>query len=216
MGMITLHNTNAENWVFEHKHQPSYVTSIPDVGETPYTITEWKKWFYSMAEAIIEKTQPNGYAIFYQTDRKIDGTLIDKSYIINKAAEKTGAKVIWHKIAMKRSPYKADIMRPTYTHLICISKEGVSGKATPDIFYAGKMMYKNAMGLQACQVAIDFLKSKGITKVVDPFCGQGSVLVVAGKNKMEAIGIDIDKEQIKRAKLLLEKNLISLQTVNGG
>jgi DNA modification methylase len=202
---------DALKWLEEKEEQDSFITSLPDWAEVNMEFDEWLAWFELAATLIIKKTKPEGYSIFYQTDRKLEGYIVDKSFLINKAAHNAGAKTIWHKIALKKDPGRTDPHRPTYTHLICISKEGKGSTTTPDVFYAGKMIYKNAMGLEACTRAIDFLKSKHINKVTDPFCGRGSVILIAAKSGMDAIGLDIDPAQTDRAKLILKQNGVEIK-----
>ena len=60
------------------------------------------------------------------------------------------------------------------------------------------------MGVDAVAKALDFLRRKGIRSIVDPFCGQGTVLVVAKKlypsDFDNIIGLDIDPEQVQQTK----------------
>ena len=202
---------DAAKWLEEQPEQDSFITSLPDWDEVNMTFDDWLIWFEDRAAQIMEKTKAEGYAIFYQTDRKIDGELVDKSYLLNKAAERAGAKTLWHKIALKKDPEKTDLHRPTFTHLLCFSKGRTSGKAFPDVFYAGKMLYPNAMGLDVCHRACNFLADAGIKKVTDSFCGRGSVLLIAATYDLEATGIDIDPDQTRWARLILRQNEIELK-----
>ena len=75
-----------------------------------------------------------------------------------------------------------------------------SGKATSDVFNAGEMIYKNAMGFDAVVSCIKYLRGQKIEGViVDPFCGQGSVLKIANDCGYSSIGVDILEEQTKIA-----------------
>lgn len=175
------------------------ITSLPDKEETNLSLEEWEDWFVNMVGLVIWKTK--SYAIFYQTDRKVDGHLLDKSYLLNLGAKAVGAKLLWHKIVLKRGVGVVDLFRPTYTHMLCFSFDHKSGKATPDVIQAGKMMYKNAMGLEACEFAVNFIKNNSDAKMIaDPFCGQGSVLKVANDNGFDSLGVDILSEQCELAK----------------
>ena len=186
------------------------VTSIPDASEIGLTQIKTKKeeqkykqFFTRAADAVLQAIKDDGYAIFIQTDRKHNG-LIDKPYLLSSAAYKRGFRMMFHKIALIRKVNQIDLHKPTYTHVICYSKCGTPGKATPDVFTRGNSLYKNGAGINAVAVCLHFLKTKGITTVVDPFVGQGTTLIIAKQmNFTEAIGIDNDPEQCKQT----EKNL---------
>ena len=74
--------------------------------------------------------------------------------------------------------------------------------------FGGKALYKNGMGVDAVAKALDFLRGKGIRSIIDPFCRQGTVLVVAKKlypsDFDNIIGLDIDPEQVQQTKNTLE------------
>jgi len=185
---------------------PAIVTSIPDASEiglqTIKTKTEEKHYtnfFLRAADAVFQATTDDGYAMFIQTDRKHSG-LIDKPFLLSQAAYARGFRMMFHKIALIRKVNQTDLHKPTYTHVICYSKRGTPGKATPDVFPRGNVLYKNGAGVNAVAVCLHFLKAKGITTVADPFVGQGTTLIVAKKMKFtEGIGVDIDPEQCTKA-----------------
>jgi len=174
------------------------ITSLPDWDETNLsTPKDWSNWFILIVKMILEKLPDNGYAFFYQSDRKYEGKLIDKSYLCNEAARQAGVPLLWHKIAIKREVECIDLFRPTFTHLLLFGK-GKPGKAIPDLFYTGKMIYKNAMGLNACKICCDFFRGKSNT-ITDPFCGQGSVLAIANAYGFNSIGVEILPEFARKS-----------------
>jgi hypothetical protein len=191
-------NTNL--WIKSQTSFQAVITSLPDANEIGMDIHSWKDWFVEMVKTIVNLTK-NGYAIFYQTDRRVDGILIDKSYLASKGAEMAGANTIFHKIMLRRDVGKVDFFRPTYTHLICFSKDKKAGRAIPDVINRGRMIYDNAMGLSACKMAVEFIKLNSQAKVIcDPFCGSGSILAVANKYGFDAIGVDISQDQCKKSR----------------
>ncbi len=192
---------DAMDYINSVKSFDSVLTSIPDREETDMSIEEWKHWFCNVVRKIVSKT--NNYAIFYQTNRKVDGGLIDKSYLVNQGISISGGKLLWSKIALCRDVNASDLFRPTFTHILCASKKKGSGKNKADVIHRGKMIYKNAMGLNACMFCLDFIKNNSDTKVItDPFCGQGSILAIADKMGFETIGVDILEEQCEKSKKL--------------
>jgi hypothetical protein len=188
--MRDVFTADTAEWLKSQERFDAVVTSLPDAEETNMTSEAWEKWFVEMVAEIIKRTE--SYAVFYQTDRKIAGRCIDKSYLVHEGARIAGANMMWHKIMLRRDVGKVDLFRPTYTHLLCFSRTGTSGTATPDVLHAGEMIYKNAMGLGACRFAVEFIKTNSdATTITDPFCGRGSVLAVANSMGLDAVGVEI-------------------------
>ncbi|MGQ0505472.1 MAG: SAM-dependent methyltransferase, partial [Myxococcaceae bacterium] len=77
----------------------SFITSLPDVSELDgFSVEKWSHWFVDAAELVLTRTPPEGVAIFFQTDVKKDGAWVDKGYLVSKAAERVGARTLWHKV----------------------------------------------------------------------------------------------------------------------
>ena len=58
---------------------------------------------------------------------------------------------------------------------------------------------------------INFLNKKGITRIVDPFLGRGTIPFIAKLFKIDCLGIDIDPEQCKYAsELLNNKKMVNI------
>jgi hypothetical protein len=74
----------------------------------------------------------------------------------------------------------------------------------PDVLAAtGKMTWSQAMGVAACEVACKYVLSHTETRtIVDPFCGEGSVLAVANELGLAAIGVEISRRRAQRARSL--------------
>ena len=207
--MRTVHAVDAIEWL---KAQPilegcSIVASLPDYSEFPtLSLDEWKSWFTSTAELILSKTPPEGVAIFFQSDIKHAGTWVDKAYLIQKAAEKSGDSLLWHKVFCRTAPGSITHGRPSYSHLLCFSR-GVRAdlaKATADVVPdLGEKAWARGMGIHACEVAISFIQAQTKTRtVVNPFCGMGSVLAVANGARLEAIGIEKSLKRAESARTL--------------
>jgi hypothetical protein len=110
--------------------------------------------------------------------------------------------MIWHKIALRTEVGKADLFRPTYSHMLCYSKEGPIGIPVTDVVQRGTVTYANGFGIDAVTLVIKFLKKHKITSVVDPFVGSGTVVAVANAMGLKGVGVDIDKAQCAKAKAL--------------
>lgn len=193
----------------------SLITSLPDVSAFPALgLDEWRRWFIDAARLVLAATPDEGVAIFYQSDVKRQGTWIDKGYLCQRAAEAEGAALLWHKIVCRKPPGTPGFGRPAYSHLVCFSRavRDGAGPASPDVLEApGEMVYSQAMGLAACELACAFVRSHTKTRtVVDPFCGQGSVLAMANHLGLDAIGVEIARKRARKARSL------SVDAVTGG
>lgn len=184
---------------------PAAFTSIPDAAEVGGDLGAWRAMFYSMAVLTLDAVDDDGVALFYQTDRRANGGLISKSQIIMEAAGARGARPLWHKIAVKG--LGTSLYRPNYSHLIAIGKgPAAAGKPTPDVFMQGRKHYPDATDDVALKVGFDYLASRGVGAVVDPFCGRGSIGREAYNRGMYSVNIDNDPEQTKVAEKYIGPN----------
>lgn len=192
---------DAMKWLPTQKNLDSIVTSIPEMEEMKMGLDEYIAFFRAAAVACMKAVKDEGYAIFLQTDRKYHGW-IDKSYHISAAAEEAGLRMVWHKIALRTDVGKADLFRPTFSHVLCYTKKGPVGKPFADVFPRGEISYTHAFGRDAVSRVILYLKEAGIRTVVDPFVGSGTTVAVANEFGLHGIGVDIDPEQCKKARML--------------
>jgi hypothetical protein len=200
---------DALGWL--ERHAPltgcSLITSLPDISGMPALgLAEWRDWFIAAAERVLDATPDEGVSIFYQTDIKWEGTWVDKSYLCHRAAERRGSALLWHRIICRKPPGQNNFGRPAYTHLLCYSR-GVrdrAGRAYPDVLAStGAMTWSQAMGLDACRLACEYVLSHTATRrIVDPFCGIGSVLAVANALGLDAVGVEIVKKRARKARAL--------------
>lgn len=187
-------------WLPVNRDQGSIITSLPDIDELGMTnVDEYKTWFQNAAIQCLRAVSPSCPCIFFQTDRKWKGSLISKSHALVAAAQMEENKLLWHKIVLRRGVGGIDLHRPGYSHLIAFGDDKAKpGVATPDVIHAGDMLYKNAMGANAVNLAVGFA-AKASNRVLDPFCGVGTVPIQAAKIGLSARGIDIDAGQITKA-----------------
>ncbi len=71
------------------------------------------------------------------------------------------------------------------------------------------MIWPKAIGVDATILGLRFLRDVvGQTKVVDPFCGLGTILAAANALGLEAEGVDLSTQKVDRAaRLTLEPYL---------
>ncbi|MCA9584264.1 MAG: SAM-dependent methyltransferase [Myxococcales bacterium] len=197
-------------WMDAHPAEPgtSVVTSLPDVSELhELGFDGWRAWFLGAARRVITWVPDGGVAIFYQSDVRFGGVWIDKGYLVMRAAEDARAHVVWHKVVCRRPPGTVALGRPSYAHMICVSRvvRPAARHAGPDVLPdAGLMPWSKAMGVEACRVACRYLRHDTDTRVVvDPFCGRGTVLAVANAMGLDAIGVDTGGKRCRAARALV-------------
>ena len=196
-------------WLAEHKLGPDHaiVTSLPDVSEFPgMSVTDWSAWFSETVATCCAAAHPQGVVVFYQTDVKREGTWVDKSHLVHRGADAAGSACLWHKIVCRVTPGIRTFGRPAYGHLQCFSVERriPTSFATPDVIDGlGVMTWSRAMPSSAAEAVCVFLRRlETVTTVVDPFCGRGTILAVANEHGLDAVGVDLSKKRVKKARAL--------------
>ena len=187
----------------------SVITSLPDLSElSGLDLDAWRAWFVGAVRRVIAWVPEGGVAIFFQSDIRYEGRLIDKGCLVAQGAEAERASTLWHKIVCRKPPGTLAFGRPSYSHMICVER-GQASRASfkhpgPDVIAdAGFMPWTRAMGVEACRVALRFVREETETRlVVDPFCGHGTVLAVANSMGFDALGIDLGEKRCKLARAL--------------
>jgi hypothetical protein len=205
----TIIQAEALAWMAENVAPPgaSVVTSLPDVSECSHLdFDEWRAWFVAAAQRVIAWTPQRGVSVFFQSDIRHEDTLVDKSYLVMKAAENEGASLLWHKIVCRRPPGTISFGRPSWSHMLCIAREPrpTPKRPGPDVLPdAGFMPWSRAMGVRACEVACGYLREEIDARVVvDPFCGRGTVLAVANAMGLDALGVELSAKRCRAARAL--------------
>ena len=172
---------------------PHIVTGFPEAEELKLDIDDYKLWLSNLFDLIFTKVSDDSYVIFVVTDRKIKGHWLSKPYLIIKSAEEHKIRLLWHKVALLRDVGKCHIQRPTYSHILCLSKKAGPGSVTPDVLPVSKRLYKNGTPIGVAEFVVDFVKNNNkVRKMIDPFCGHGTVGHVAVKQGFQFTGIDIN------------------------
>jgi hypothetical protein len=179
---------------------------LPDFSELALDLDAWRTWFRDTAQLICSVVHAQSVAIFFQTDVKLDGRWLDKSFLVQLGAQSAAAHLLWHKIVCRAPAGVTTKGRPGYAHLLCFSRELrlTDVQATPDVLSKlGAMTWSRAMGLAACEATSQFLvQHTRCRTVVDPFCGVGSMLAVANRHGLDAIGVEISSRRAARARTL--------------
>ena len=184
----------------------SVITSLPDVSELQLTLPIWRAWFVETARKIVRWVPEGGVSVFFQSDIRMSGALVDKGYLVLRAAEEEGATVLWHKIVCRRPPGSIALGRPSYSHMIGVVHGAFDPprKPGPEVLAdAGFMPWSRAMGVTACQVACRYLIENTRTRVVvDPYCGKGTALAVANAMGLDALGVELSAKRCRAARNL--------------
>jgi hypothetical protein len=201
---------DAREWLREHQAEPTdaVVTSLPDVSELPLLggLDGWKTWFVDAAAQVMTWTTPGMPSLFFQSDVRHHGLWLDKAFLVQQAAERVGALLIFHKIVCRKPPGTLTQGRASYSHLLAFSvgQQLIPKKPSADVLPdAGDMPWSRAMGTRACEAACRFLLDETpARRVVDPFCGKGTVLAVANTLGLDALGIELSGKRCRAARKL--------------
>ena len=204
-----VHHAEALGWLCENAvpHGSSVITSLPDLSElAPMTLPEWRLWFIDAAKRVMSACPDDGISLFYQTDIIDEGVWIDKGHLVQTAADELQMPLLWHRIVCRMAPGTPHFGRPAYSHLLAFSRtvKPLPGHSRRDVLPdTGEMTWSRAMGVAACVEACRFVQShtKSHT-IVDPFCGHGTVLAVANAMGMDAVGVELSRKRVKKAKAL--------------
>ncbi len=189
----------------------SVITSLPDISEMRDSamrldLERWRAWFVDTVRRVVRWVPAGGVSMFFQSDVRIAGALVDKGYLVMKGAEAEGASVLWHKIICRRAPGTIALGRPGYSHLIGVTTGALppARKPGPEVLTdAGFMPWSRAMGVDACRLACRYLIENTETRVVvDPFCGKGTVLAVANAMGLDAIGVELSPKRCRAARTM--------------
>jgi hypothetical protein len=204
-----VHHGDAIAWLRAHAPLEgcSVVTSLPDLSEVPaLDDATWARWFEDAAALVMESVPDRGVALFFQSDVKRAGTWVDKGALVQRAADRVGTRLLFHKIVCRKPAGTVTFGRASYSHLLAYSRgarpkpERATADVLPD---AGFMPGTKAMGVAACIDACRFVLNETTCRtVVDPFCGYGTVLAVANALGLDAIGVDLSARMCRKARTL--------------
>jgi hypothetical protein len=198
---------DALEWIAVHPApaDSSVITSLPDISELPRLgLAGWTRWFVDAVCRVVRWVPASGVAIFYQSDIRHDSAWFDKGHLVMRGADEEGARIVWHKIICRKPPGTVALGRPSYSHMIALTRGPIAKPKCPgpDVLGdAGSMSFSRAMGTEACRLACSYLRDETTTRtIVDPFCGRGTVLAVANEMGFGAIGIDISAKRCRAAR----------------
>lgn len=202
-----IYQADGLEWCRENPNAGAVVTSLPDPENiifpegSEYEGQPWQ-WFRAALEGCATATHPQAPLVLRQTDRRDNGTKSKAALAFDVLLHGTDTefRLLWHKIILHQDPETTNIHRPTYSHLLAFGQPGVGpGQRTPDVLRPGDTLYENGMGLATAERAVQFAGSAHRT-IVDPYCGRGTVPVMADALGYSGIGVDLDPEQVQHAR----------------
>jgi len=177
-----------------------FFTGIPDIDEMGnISIEEYQHFIEKALKETNRIVRDEGFAVFCQTDRKMNGTIFLKHYIILKVMLELGFIIKDYKILVKDSVDKINLYRLNYSHILIFSKNGKipmekrKGDYLKDLWVFELPKNKNFLPIELCNLVIKTLTQKG-DFVVDPFAGRGTVLKSAKKLGRDYFGTEIKEE----------------------
>lgn len=204
-----VHTADALEWLRsqEELKGSSLVGSLPDISEFPgHSLADWKKWFTDTAKLILSKTPPEGVSFFFQSDIKVENVWVDKAFLVQKAAEELGHDLLFHKIVCRYPVGTITMGRPAYSHVLAFSKtvRPDQGRWSADVMPdTGEKTWERGMGLDVSLMIAKFTATHTTTKtIVNPFCGQGSMLAAANHLGLSAVGIERSPKRAEHARTL--------------
>lgn len=204
-----VHLADALAWLADHAlpEHAAIVTSLPNVDEFAHRDLQlWRTWFVDAAELVLRSLPAESAAIFFQTDIRHDGIWIDKSFLVQQAAERASVPLLWHKLALRAPLGVTTNDRPGYAHLLCFARtlRHDPSHAVPDVLERlGAMTWPRAMGIDVARFAVAWLRDHiGARTIVDPFCGVGTVLAVANGLGLDALGVERNPGRAAKARVL--------------
>lgn len=205
-GARTVHQADGVAWLDGAELPPlaAIVTSLPDHSELALGFEGWRSWFVDVVALACRKVDDDAVVVFYQTDVKHDGRWVDKGYLVGRGAEAASSHCLWHKVVCRVPPGQVTMGRPAYTHLQCFSRalRLATGQSSADVLPSrGEMPWPRAMGVAACEEVARFLLAHTACRtVVDPFCGVGTMLAVANRYGLDAVGVELSRKRAERAR----------------
>lgn len=204
-----IHHADALDWLAAHPAHPgaSLVTSLPDVAELGRSEAHWQGVFTAAAGLCLDAVPPEGIAVFVQTDNKRTAGWVSKARLVMAAAEARGVSLLWHKLVLRRPAGTLVRGRPGYSHLLAFSREARVPRergGTDVLPDPGHRPWTHSIGTRPARFAVETIQahSPETTVLLNPFCGEGTVVAVSEALGLDCIGIERNRKRARRAGLL--------------
>jgi len=198
--MKTVICADSLEWLPANRNQGAVITSLPEAVELGMeNLQEYGAWFIRAAHACFSSSTESCPVIFSQTDKRAGGVWLDKAHLLHGVADSLGYRCLWHKIELRDEPGTKNLFRPGYRHLIAFGNGTAVGDAagnlrSEDVIRKSEVLYEDGIGFAAVEIAVNFCLHY-TKKILDPFCGRGTVLFVAERKGAEVTGVDISPVQ---------------------
>lgn len=182
----------AAGWLRRPPAEGPLVAQLPDAAELGMAVANWQWWFRDAVSLCLGASA--GPTVFIQNDRKYEGRWISKAAIVISVAAAERCDLLWHKIALRRAPGQTDIHRPTYRHVLALGP-GRPGKARPDVLPHTPGLWDHGAPANVALMVAEYLAETGATRVLNPFCGHGTILAAAESIGLDAYGVEVDADR---------------------
>jgi site-specific DNA-methyltransferase (adenine-specific) len=183
------------------------ITSPPDFDEIGAD-TQNIQPYIDFLKNRFEKFNPTGNVVtIFVSDRKAEGTVIQKHMIICDLMKECGWKLKSQKVWVKKED-TIDMYRHGYTFILTFSKGSVKHPLLPDVFSekfipaTPEYTYNFSPNIVKQFINVYTKKSQ---IVFDPFMGSGTTAMVCVENNREYIGSEIIESTCKIAENRINK-----------
>jgi hypothetical protein len=197
---------DALDWLAQFSGHPatSLFCSLPDLAELSGSRENWEAFFLGAGQACLRAVSPGGLALFYQTDKRLDGRWISKAHLLMKVAEETGHTLIFHKIICRKPPGTVVMGRPGFAHLLAFSRNLrlVGEFSTPDVMTdPGPAAWSHGLGEGVARRGIEEIQrlSPETRLLLAPFSGLGEILLAAAARGLPAVGVERNRKRAEKA-----------------
>ena len=177
-----------------------FFTGIPDFEELgDKNIAKYETFIFATLQHVDRIVKRDGFVVFCQTDRKMDGGIYAKHVEIIRIMKENHFNLKDYKILVKDRTDKVNLYRLNYSHILVFTKEGKiplskkKGDYLKDLWVYTMPENKNFWPEEFCDLVVSTF-TLPTDLVVDPFCGRGTVLKSAKKLGRYYFGAEIKEE----------------------
>ena len=181
-----------------------FFTSIPDISQMSSDKDAEEKQYLKFMHKVIDQataiTKDDGFLVFSQQDRRLNGKIFSKHFHFIYEMDKLGYSLKDEKIIIKDGIKKgSSLFQFTYQYFSVFTRTGKikrKGDYLRDVIVDPQLTYggQKVWSIPFCSMVIKALTNKGDI-VVDPFAGAAPVLYAAKKLGRNFWGAEIDKKR---------------------
>jgi len=134
------------------------------------------------------------------------------------SAQVPRTRLLWHKVILPESccPDASGGRTSSvagFSHLLCLARggkpESLDLASFPDVTRKGLATWVSGAGARVAERTCRYVRERGCSLVVDPFCGEGAVLAIANTLGMSALGVELCAKRARTAQVLDGERLLA-------